>query len=71
MFDDEDKDLLIEDVAAKQDLCGQISRKQALAVGKLDEVCSMCSRVFLAHITDPVVRGCKQSPCRYDPPSRA
>ncbi len=70
-MDDKDNDLLVEDAVAKQDLCGQISRKQAITAGNLDEICPLCSGVFLAHVTDPIVRGCKQSPCHYDPPTRA
>lgn len=69
--EEEERVFLIYEAVLKLDRCGQISRMQALATGKLDEVCPLCRRVFLAHITDPVVRGCKQSTCHYDPSARA
>lgn len=69
--DEEERTFLIYEAVLKLDRCSQISRKQALAVGKLDEVCPLCQRVFLAHDTNPVVLGCKRSPCHYDPPQRA
>ncbi|MFZ2049107.1 MAG: hypothetical protein WAV25_02330 [Minisyncoccia bacterium] len=71
MLDAEDRDILIEDAASKLDLCGQISRKQALARGEKDEVCPLCSRVFLAHDTNPVVSGCHESKCPYRPPKQS
>jgi len=70
MSDEEERAFLIYEAVQKLDSCSQISRKQALAAGKLDEVCPLCLRVFLAHITDSIVRECKRSPCHYDPPKR-
>ena len=67
MYDPEDRGILIEDAVANLDLCGQVSHKQALARGEKDEVCSLCSRVFLAHDTSSVVSGCHEMKCPYRP----
>ena len=67
MFEAEDRDILIEDAVANLDLCGQISHKQALARGEKDEICLVCSRVFLAHDTNPTVSGCHEHKCPYRP----
>lgn len=72
MHIDIDDDILIRVEVSKSNLLAQISRAQALAEGKQDEVCPKygCTTVFLAGDSNPVVRGCKHTPCHYDPPKR-